>query len=716
MNQKPVLSIGIIFRDDIRCIERCLRALQPLRDAIPCELVMADTGSVDGSRKIAEQYADIVFDFPWINDFAAARNAVMDRCSGKWYFSIDTDEWLDPDIAGLLSFLWAPQSKKYTNCGLMIRNYLKTLDGDYSDFMAIRFVRMDLGLRYTGAIHERWPEPEGYAVFGLRNTFMYHDGYMELNADQGRAKRKRNMTLLKEELQKNPENITVLIQCIESSLGDPDHETYICQAMDAVKKKVPLWNILGPAIFRHAVISAQNYGLPELEERIELCREWFPDSPYTLIDVAYVDFVTDITNEKYAEAISCGKIYLKAIEDYRAGRYDTVEMLNNAFLSASEPREYMCRLLLADAYFQEKQYQQAIDTLQMLDCARLSEQNVRDYLGVLMNLHAQSGLDMSLIAADFWEKIARPVPDEDKAAVRLSGFDSAAAAVFGADYRAKEEELGCRHAYTIFLPLVGKCEAGTAARVLESDNRDEMEGILHGVQDWGAFPVAVLAYALDLGVMFPLEEKPLKMEEMDLLAGILAKERDIFFRIVEKVDCRVPLEWQRLNWYRALALTAVNVLDWKGESAEQGLGLSTARIFARTETQFLRRFYSEEALEEGNLFTLPSMHRFGWYCAQAFDALDNGNPVDYVRLLRAGLESCGDMKPMVEFLLENTPELQTPAPSAELQTLAEQIRTVLSNFAPDDPAVTALKQSEAYRKVAHLIEGIEVPVVGGLKQ
>ena len=69
----PLLSIGIIFRNDIRCIERCLKALQPLRDAIPSELVMADTGSEDGSREVAEKYADILIDFPWVNDFAAAR-------------------------------------------------------------------------------------------------------------------------------------------------------------------------------------------------------------------------------------------------------------------------------------------------------------------------------------------------------------------------------------------------------------------------------------------------------------------------------------------------------------------------------------------------------------------------------------------------------------------------------------------------------------------
>ena len=79
---KPLLSIGMIVRNDIRSIERCLRALQPLRDAISCELVIADTGSTDGTRAVAARYADLLFDLTWPNDFSAARNAVMERCQG----------------------------------------------------------------------------------------------------------------------------------------------------------------------------------------------------------------------------------------------------------------------------------------------------------------------------------------------------------------------------------------------------------------------------------------------------------------------------------------------------------------------------------------------------------------------------------------------------------------------------------------------------------
>ena len=92
--KKPLLSIGIIFKNEIRCLERCLMSLKPLREAISCEVVMADTGSDDGSREVAEKYADILIDFPWIDDFAAARNAVLDRSSGEWFMTLDADKIL----------------------------------------------------------------------------------------------------------------------------------------------------------------------------------------------------------------------------------------------------------------------------------------------------------------------------------------------------------------------------------------------------------------------------------------------------------------------------------------------------------------------------------------------------------------------------------------------------------------------------------------------
>ena len=58
----------------------------------------------------------------------------------------------------------------------------------------------------------------------------------------------------------------------------------------------------------------------------------------------------------------------------------------------------------------------------------------------------------------------------------------------------------------------------------------------------------------------------------------------------------------------------------------------------------------------------------------------------------------------LEYLTEHTPELQLPPPSPELLALAEQVRTMLAAYGPEDPAVQAIKASPVYQRVAYLIE------------
>ena len=121
---ETILSVGVIFKNEIRCLERCVKSLQTLRETLPCQLVMADTGSEDGSHEIAAKYADVFFDFPWIDDFSAARNAVLDRCTGVWFMWLDADEWLDENITELVEFLENPQNwNRYGSAYLTIRNY-----------------------------------------------------------------------------------------------------------------------------------------------------------------------------------------------------------------------------------------------------------------------------------------------------------------------------------------------------------------------------------------------------------------------------------------------------------------------------------------------------------------------------------------------------------------------------------------------------------------
>ena len=71
---------------------------------------------------------------------------------------------------------------------------------------------------------------------------------------------------------------------------------------------------------------------------------------------------------------------------------------------------------------------------------------------------------------------------------------------------------------------------------------------------------------------------------------------------------------------------------------------------------------------------------WGWYCVRAFEALEQGGAVEYVRLLRVGLDTCEGMKHMVEFLADHTAEVQQLMAPPELKALAEQVRAILARL------------------------------------
>ena len=82
------ISLCMIVKDEELTLERCLQCAKGFAD----EIVVADTGSMDRTKEIAEKYADVVCDFQWCADFAAARNFSFSKATKDYCMWLDADD------------------------------------------------------------------------------------------------------------------------------------------------------------------------------------------------------------------------------------------------------------------------------------------------------------------------------------------------------------------------------------------------------------------------------------------------------------------------------------------------------------------------------------------------------------------------------------------------------------------------------------------------
>src|SRR5437867_2509435 len=90
----PLLSICMIVKNEEENLARALGSAAGL-DA---ELVVVDTGSTDGTVEVARRAGARVLEFPWVDDFSAARNFGFESARGRWLLVLDADEELTDDL------------------------------------------------------------------------------------------------------------------------------------------------------------------------------------------------------------------------------------------------------------------------------------------------------------------------------------------------------------------------------------------------------------------------------------------------------------------------------------------------------------------------------------------------------------------------------------------------------------------------------------------
>lgn len=697
-DKKPVLSIGMIVKNEEKKLEKCLRAVEPLRQAIDCELLIADTGSVDGTRVIAEKYADKVIDFPWVNDFSAARNAVLEIASGKWYFWLDADEYLDPDISQLLAFLGSPEADTTDVCTVIQRNYVQpNMQGDFSDFHAFRLLRIATGLKYQGRIHERWPLTTETRWKTLEKVILHHDGYVYETPAQWEAKARRNITLLREELKETPDDGVRILQCMESSgplVQEAVEFSHLGMDLLAREPKIPHWDELAGPICRKAIGIALQYQMPEIDEWIRWAETHQPDSPFVQIDVSYYHLCWLNHNERYAQVHDVAERFITATCKYLNGDYPIGCFVLSSIYRGSERYIDFARVLESRAALELGNMQEGINLLRSVDMS-IAQPDMLDAWMAAAERAAHLPEMARLVADTLYPIMSSTDGDEMVQSCRKTIFTRIAKA-----FRTEKQDGGWR-VYTE-IPT----DQGRGAQLYAADSPERAQEILNQIVHWGEIPPTVLAHVWQVGAALPPSFYAQSPEDLyDTVAQLQTYDIELVpHTLVQLTQTRQSPSFAVTCFNFALAAAAIQsdqCSQW--DEGELYIG------FGRAARACLEGMYRSERLEnEENIRFLPALHRFAWYFLSAQSAAAAGDWTGCIHLLRQALAAVPGMKNAVQALLRWAEKGRFPLDiaqaSPELLELAQKIRAILQQYPADDPAALAIRQSPAYQQVAYLIE------------
>ncbi len=85
------ISFGLITLNEAENLPRCLRSCADLAD----EIVIVDSGSTDGTARIARESGARFFHQDWLG-YVGQKNQVLALAQHDWVFSLDADEELSP--------------------------------------------------------------------------------------------------------------------------------------------------------------------------------------------------------------------------------------------------------------------------------------------------------------------------------------------------------------------------------------------------------------------------------------------------------------------------------------------------------------------------------------------------------------------------------------------------------------------------------------------
>jgi glycosyltransferase involved in cell wall biosynthesis len=204
----------MIVRNEEAHLPGCLDSVRGVAD----EIIIVDTGSSDGTVRIAESYGvgegNDQTDRPvvrvhhtvWTGDFSVARNLSLEHANGEWILYLDADERLAPGEADRLRPLL--ESDEYGAIQVIIRNLMP--EGNLvrsQSHRSIRLWRNRPDIRFEGMVHNQIApaiERTGVPLL-VTDVLVEHLGYAEYD-EHREARRAQLMEMLASDTALHPDD------------------------------------------------------------------------------------------------------------------------------------------------------------------------------------------------------------------------------------------------------------------------------------------------------------------------------------------------------------------------------------------------------------------------------------------------------------------------------------------------------------------------------
>ncbi|QOR66249.1 glycosyltransferase [Cytobacillus suaedae] len=228
------LSICLITKNEEKNIGKCLEGVKSIAN----EIIVVDTGSTDDTISIAKQMGAKIFHFTWVDDFSKARNYAISKAKGDWIFFLDADEYIsEASFQNITPTIRSAIKIKAHAISILVSNYEKEGNRFIISLKANKLFRKDSKIFYKGSIHETITYA-GKGKFLLLDATdkieTIHTGY-SLEDRNEKQKGERNLRLLFQELEKDPENGFIHFYISESLASIQKHKDALSHAQEAIE-------------------------------------------------------------------------------------------------------------------------------------------------------------------------------------------------------------------------------------------------------------------------------------------------------------------------------------------------------------------------------------------------------------------------------------------------------------------------------------------------